>query len=128
MGANYPSQTRDRLVAIATVVPIFVVVALISTLEKALLAATVFGAVWVAVTERWQNRTRAGFWSLVGFFTIANALTIWVLPVVGPFKAALGISYPLGLAEGFLLYWLLGRLKPNTRKGASAEIRPSPET
>jgi hypothetical protein len=115
MSAKYPGQRHDRLVALATVIPVFVVVALISTLEKALLAATVFGAVWVAVTERWQNRTNAGFWGLVGFFAIANALTIWALPVVGPFKAALGVSYPLGLAEGFLLYWLLGRLKPNTR-------------
>jgi len=71
-------------------IPVFVVVALISTLEKALLAATVFGAVWVAVTERWQNRKEAGFWGLVGFFALANALAIWALPVVGPFKAALG--------------------------------------
>lgn len=115
MDAKYPGQGHDRLVAVATVIPVFTVVALSSTLEKALLAATVFGAVWVAVTQRWQNWRRAGFWGLVGLFALANALVIWVLPVVGPFKSALEVSYPIGVAEGFLLYWLLGRLQPNTR-------------
>jgi hypothetical protein len=115
MSPKYPGQGHDRLVAVATVIPVFVVVALTSTLEKALLAATVFGAGFVAVTERWQNRTKAGFWGLVGFFAVVNAVTIWVVPVFGPFKAAFEVSYPLGLAEGFLLFWLLGRLKPKTR-------------
>ena len=104
------SRGRDALVAIATVTPVFVVVAFTSTLEKALLASVVFGATWVAVSERWQRRDTQGFWPLVGLFTLVNALVIWSLPVVGPFKAALGVSYPLGMAEGFLLYWLLGRL------------------
>jgi hypothetical protein len=85
-------------------------VAFFSTLEKALLAATVSGAVWVAVSERWQRRERQGFWPLVGIFALVNALAIWALPVVGPFKPALAVSYPLGMAEGFFLYWLLGRL------------------
>jgi hypothetical protein len=110
MDAKLRSRGHEALAAIATVTPVFVAVAFFSTLEKALLAATVFGAVWVAVSERWQQRERRGFWPLVGLFALINALAIWVLPVVGPFKAALGVSYPIGMAEGFLLYWLLGRL------------------
>lgn len=110
MDARPRSRGHDLLVAIASVTPVFVVVAFFSTLEKALLAATVFGAAWVAVSERWQQRDRQGFWALVGLFALVNAAAIWALPVVGPFKAALGVSYPLGMAEGFLLYWLLGRL------------------
>jgi len=104
------SRGHDALVAIATVTPVFVAVAFLSTLEKALLAATVFGAIWVAVSERWQQRDRLGFWPLIGVFALMNAVAIWALPVAGPFKAALVVSYPLGMAEGFLLYWLLGRL------------------
>jgi hypothetical protein len=104
------SRGHDALVALATVTPVFVAVALISTLEKALLAATVFGAIWVAVSERWQERDKQGFWPLVGLFAVLNAVAIWALPVVGPFKAGLAVSYPLGMAEGFLLYWMLGRL------------------
>jgi len=110
MDAKPRRRGHDALVAIATVVPVFIVAAFFSTLEKALLAATVFGAVWVAASERWQKRDRPGFWPLVGIFALVNAAAIWALPVVGPFKAALGVSYPLGMAEGFLLYWLLGRL------------------
>jgi hypothetical protein len=66
-------------------------VAFFSTLEKALLAATVSGAVWVAVSERWQRRERQGFWTLVGIFALVNALAIWALPLVGPFKQALAV-------------------------------------
>ena len=104
------SRGHDALVAIATVTPVFLTVAYFSTLEKALLAGTVFGAIWVAVSERWQGRTRRGFWSLVGLFALVNAVAIWALPAVGPFDAGLPVAYPLAMAEGFLLYWLLGRL------------------
>ena len=110
MDGKARSRGHDALVAIATVMPVFIAVSFISTLEKALLAATVFGSIWVAVSERWGRRRITGFWLLVGAFAVANAIAVWALPVVGPFKAALGISYPLGMAEGFLLYWLLGRL------------------
>jgi len=110
MDANPRSKGHDALVALATVTPVFAVAALLSTLEKALLAATVFGAIWVAVSERWQERDRRGFWALVGLFTLVNLVAIWALPAVGPFKAGLTVAYPLAMAEGFLLYWLLGRL------------------
>ena len=102
MDAKPRSRGQDAIVAIATVTPVFVVAAFFSTLEKALLAATVFGAAWVAVSERWQQRDGQGFWLLVGLFALANVAAIWALPVVGPFKAALG-SYPLGMAEGSAL-------------------------
>lgn len=111
MDPKQRSRGHDVIVAIATVTPVFVIVALLSTLEKALLAATVFGAMWVAVSERWQARVKRGFISLVGVFALVNAVLIWALPPVGPFRPALAVSYPLGMAEGFLLYWLLGRLK-----------------
>lgn len=101
--------------------PLFIVVASVSTLEKALLATTVSGALWVAVSERWQERARRGFWVVVAAFALANAAAIWALPVVGPFNAGLAVSYPLGLAEGFLLYWLLGRLKPQVRNGVESQ-------
>jgi len=110
MDAKPRSRGHDALVAIATLIPVFIVVAFFSTLEKALLAGTVFGAIWVAVSERWQQRDKQGYWPLVGLFAAINFAAIWALPAVGPFKAALGVSYPLGMAEGFLLYWLLGRL------------------
>lgn len=98
------------LVAIATVTPVFSVVLFLSTLEKALLAAIVFGATWIAVSERWHERGRRGFWGLVGLFSLLNAVAIWTPPVAGPFKAGLAVAYTVGIAEGFLLYWLLGRL------------------
>ncbi len=109
------------LVIVTIMLPVFFVAAYFSTLEKALLAGTVFGAVWVAVSERWQARTRRGFWVWVGLFAVVNATTIWALPVVGPFKSGLAGSYPLGMAEGFLLYWLLGRLKPDVPDGAESQ-------
>jgi hypothetical protein len=111
MDGKLRSRWHDALVTIATVTPVFIVVAFFSTLEKALLAGTVFGAVWIAVSERWQERAKRGFWVLVGLFALVNTIAIWALPVVGPFKSGLAVSYPLGMAEGFLLYWLLGRLK-----------------
>jgi hypothetical protein len=109
------SRGHDKLVTVATAITVFVVAAFFSTLEKALLAGTVIGAIQVAVSERWQTRTRQGFWGLVGLFALVNAIAIWVLPALHPFKSGLAVSYPLGMAEGFLLYWLLGRLKPHVR-------------
>jgi uncharacterized membrane protein YhaH (DUF805 family) len=108
------SRGQDALVALATM-PFFALVAYLSSLEKALLACTVLWAVWVAVSERWQQRGRRGFWALVGLFALVNAIAIWALPALAPFKSGLAVSFPLGIAEGFLLWWLLGRLKPNTR-------------
>jgi hypothetical protein len=115
------NRGHDKLITVATVLPVFVVVAFLSTLEKALLASTVSGVMWVAVSERWQERARRGFWALVGLFAFVNAIAIWALPVVGPFKAGLAVSYPLGMAEGFLFYWLLGRLKMNVRQGVESQ-------
>lgn len=104
------SKWHDIFVAVATVLPVFVVVAWLSTMEKALLAGSAFGAVWVAVSERWNSREKAAFWPLVIAFLVVNAIAIWAIPITGEFKAGLAVSYPLGMAEGFLLYWLLGKL------------------
>lgn len=111
MEAKPRSRGHDALVAIATVVPVFVIVAFFSTLEKALIAATVFGAMWVAVSERWHERGKHGFWLVVSLFAVVNAIAFFALPTLGPFKAGLTVAYPLGMGEGFLLYWLLGRLR-----------------
>jgi hypothetical protein len=109
MDVNPRSRRQDVLVAIA-VLPVFVVVAFFSTLDKGLLAGTVLYAMWVAVSERWPEREKRGFWHLVSLFALVNVIAIWALPVAGPFKSAHAVSYLLGMAEGFLLYWLLGRL------------------
>ncbi|HEX6073343.1 MAG TPA: hypothetical protein VFY95_10100 [Sphingomicrobium sp.] len=91
------------------------IVALISSLEKALLASTVVGSIWVAVSERWRNRTREGFWVVVAIFFIVNVIAIWAIPISRSFRAGLLVAYPLGMAEGFLLWWLLGQLKVPSR-------------
>jgi hypothetical protein len=52
----------------------------------------------------------AGFLGLVGMFTLMNGVAIWALPAVAPFEAGLAVAYPIGMAEGFVLYWLIGRL------------------
>jgi hypothetical protein len=104
------SRWHDVFVAVATVLPVFVIVAYVSTLEKALLAGTVVGAMWVAASERWQSRDKAGFWPLIVVFGIINVIGIWAIPITGEFRAGLVVSYPLAMAEGVLLYWLLGRL------------------
>jgi hypothetical protein len=93
------SKWHDLLVAIATVLPVFVIVAYVSTLEKALLAGTVVGAMWVAVSERWQSRDQATFWPLIAAFGIINAIAIWAIPISGEFQAGLVVSYPLAMAE-----------------------------
>lgn len=113
--AKPSNRDHDRLITLAVVASTFVAVSLVSTLEKALLAGTVSAAIWVAVSERWQERARQGFWILVGLFALANAIAIWSLPVLHRFRSGLAISYPVGIAEGFLLYWLLGRLKSEGR-------------
>ena len=96
------------VVTFAQMMPPFALIAYVSSLEKALVACTVIWAIWVAVSERKDSWQKPSFWWLVAAVGAANAIAIWAIPIGGPFKAGLFVAYPLGMAEGFGVYWLLG--------------------
>jgi hypothetical protein len=99
---------NDKLIGIAIGLPIFAVTAYFSSLEKALIAATISMAMWTAVSAHWSKPKDIGFWVIVAMFGVANSAAIWALPTLPQFKAGLTVAFPVGIAEGFLLYWLLG--------------------
>ncbi len=39
---------------------------------------------------------------------IANIVAIWAVSFDRPFSSGHAVAYPLGMAEGFCVYWLLG--------------------
>lgn len=106
--AGVRGRLREMLVVVAQTLPIFVIVAYFSTAEKALVATMAFFSIWTAVSARWEGRSRSGFWWLVGLLVLANVIAIWAIPINHSFSSGHAVAYPLGMAEGFLVYWLLG--------------------
>ena len=99
---------REGLIAIAQIILVFALVAYISNLQKALVASVVLWSIWTAVSARKQGWRTTGFWWIVALVGAINAVAIWAMPMTEPFKAGLAVAYPLGMAEGFGVYWLLG--------------------
>ena len=108
-GSGVWRRTREGLIALSQVIPTFAVIAYISSLEKALVASTVIWSIWVAVSARKEGWRVPGFWWVVAIVAIVNAVAIWAIPINERFSAGLTVAYPLGMAEGFAVYWLLGR-------------------
>lgn len=106
--AGVRGRLREMLVVVAQTLPMFVIVAYFSTAEKALVATMAFFSIWTAVSARWEGRFKSGFWWLVGLVAIANVIAIWAIPINHRFSSGHAVAYPLGMAEGFLVYWLLG--------------------
>jgi hypothetical protein len=106
--AGVRRRMRESLVVLAQVIPVFVIVAYLSNLEKALVASTVVWSIWIAVSARKEGWQTSGFWWIVTIVSGINAVAIWAIPINGPFKAGLIVAYPLGMAEGVGVYWLLG--------------------
>jgi len=101
-------RLREGLVVVAQVIPIFAITAYFSTLEKALIASTIIWSIWCAVAARKEGWRKPGFWLIVACVGAANAIVIWTIPLGEPFKAGIAVAYPLAMAEGFAVYWLLG--------------------
>lgn len=101
-------RLREALVIFAQTFPVFAIISYFSSLEKGLVATMALFSIWTAVTARWEGRHTAGFWWLVALIVIANAVAIWLLPISQRFPSGMAVAYPLGMIEGFLVYWLLG--------------------
>ena len=110
--ASYMAGARGRfrgaLIVFAQTLPVFVVVTYISTPEKALVTTMAFFSIWTAISARWDQRHNPGFWCLVALILAANALAIWAIPMNTKFSSGHAVAYPAGMAEGFVVYWLLG--------------------
>lgn len=113
---------NDKVIGIAIGLPIYAVTAYFSSLEKALIAATIAMAIWFAVSAHWSKPKDRGFWVIVVMFCVANAAAIWALPTLPQFKAGLTVAFPVGIAEGLPLYWLLGLWL--RRKSAGRTVPP----
>ena len=114
MRANHAREGRGKLREIlegaAVVIPVFVVVGLFSSPEKAFLAAVATAILWTAAEARWEHRHRQGFWWILILAALVNAAAIWLVPINREFKASYAIGLGLAAPELLLLYWLLGRL------------------
>jgi hypothetical protein len=108
-GAGVRRRMREGVVAFAQAVPIFAIFAYLSNLEKALVASAILWSIWVAVSAHKDGWRTPSFWWIVALVSVINAVVIWVLPLNEPFRVpALAVAYPLAMAEGFGMYWLLG--------------------
>jgi hypothetical protein len=106
--AGVRGRFREALIVVAQTLPVFVVVTYMSTPEKALVTTMAFFSIWTAVSARWDQRDKPGFWWLVGLVLVANALAIWAIPMNTKLSAGHAVAYPVGMAEGFVVYWMLG--------------------
>ena len=106
--AGVSKRLRETLVVVAQTLPFFVSVTYVSTPEKALVATMAFFSIWTAVSARWDGRDTPGFWWLVGLVLVANVLAMWAIPINTRFSSGHAVAYPVGMAEGFVVYWLLG--------------------
>jgi hypothetical protein len=107
-GVGVRRRVRESLVGFAQIIPIFAAIAYFSNLQKALVASTIIWSIWVAVSARKDGWRMPSFWWIVALISLLNAAAVWVLPLKERFNAGLAVAYPLGMAEGFGVYWLLG--------------------
>jgi hypothetical protein len=107
-GAGVRRRVRESLVVFSQLVPIFAAIAYFSNIQKALVATTIIWSIWVAVSARKDGWRKPTFWWIVALVSLLNVVAVWVLPLNEPFNAGLAVAYPLAMAEGFGVYWLLG--------------------
>lgn len=100
------SRLKD-LLAFMPLVPVFFLIAHVSTLEKALVSVVVLYTFYVLISEKWNNRKNAAFWILIALFCIIHVVVIYNLNIEGKISPAM-ICLPFAIVDFFVMYYIIG--------------------
>ena len=113
MNEDNPPSNGTMMVPLTV---IFIAVAWISTLEKALAAAVTFGVFAAILQEKWSIRNDRRLWAILSFFVIIHIAFIALVKFPVP-RAGL-VSLPFALVDGFSMYGLINWIeKHHPRSG-----------
>ena len=100
------SRLKD-LLAFMPLVPVFFLVAHVSTLEKSLVSVVALYTFYVLISEKWENRTHVAFWSLIAVFGVIHAVAIYSLSIEGKMSPAM-LCLPFAIVDFFVMYYIIG--------------------
>jgi hypothetical protein len=96
---------KSDLISAALIIFIFICVALISSLEKALAFSVTFGVFLAIIQTKWENRKNKRFWIIL---TILAIIHVVVLSLIHIPELRFGlICLPFALADGFAMWGLI---------------------
>ena len=100
-----PVSRRSDMVLIVSTATVFIGVSLISSLEKALAFAVVFGVFLSIIQTRKQSQTDLRFWAVLAVLAIIHVAALLFIHI--PDLEFGLISLPFALADAFLIWWLV---------------------
>lgn len=106
MDMKKSSRMKD-LLAFIPLIPIFFLIAHVSSLEKALVSIVTMYTFYVLISEKWVNRKSTGFWLIVGLFGLVHSVIIYSLDIGGRISPAM-ICLPFAMVDFFVMYHAIG--------------------
>jgi hypothetical protein len=100
---------KDLLVFMA-LIPVFIVVAKVSSLEKAFISIVTSYLFYVLLSEKWEMRKRLWFWAMIVIFAGAHLLVIYFVRFDYRISPAL-VCLPIAIADFFVMYYLVNKLE-----------------
>jgi hypothetical protein len=98
------TRRSDLYLVMGTAV-VFVAVALVASLEKALAAGVTFAVFSAVIQAKWDSRHDARFWIVISIFAFVHILAITLITFPEP-RFGL-VSLPLALIDGFVMFGIL---------------------
>lgn len=97
--------SRADWTILAPLTLVFILVALVSTLENALAVSVSLSVLGIVVQTKWDSRRDPRMWALIGIVGAVQLFTIFLVHIP---KLSVGlICLPFALLEGYALFGLL---------------------
>jgi uncharacterized membrane-anchored protein len=97
------AERRKDLLACVPMVPLFFIVANISTIERAFVAVVSIYMFYVVISEKWSSRRSWTFWINILVFALVHIFVITMVRLPTSFKPALAVL-PIAVGDVFLMY------------------------
>jgi len=98
-------MSRSDWLLTAGVLVVFILVALVSTLENALGVSVSFGVLGTVIQIKWNSRRDPRMWALIGIVGAIQLLAIFLVHIP---RLSVGlVCLPFALVEGYALFGLL---------------------
>lgn len=88
-----------------TVLAVFIVISILSSLEEAFASAMTFGVFAAVIQTKWSSRNDWRLWSVISVFLIAHVLALCLIHFPRP-EIALAFV-PVAMIDGFVMWGLI---------------------
>jgi hypothetical protein len=98
------SRRSDLILGLATIC-VFGLVALVASLERALVFSVVFGVFFSIVQTRWKSQNGRRFWLIIAILATIHVVVLSLIRFPEP---SFGLAVlPFALVDGFAMWWLI---------------------